>query len=180
MCKGHEMSNWKIVPVRIDETTIATGDPRRIIDPVWWLATFYDGPEAYEESLKRFSKPQRLVWAMLWYVAEVDNGGHDQFYSNSTGMVWRDALEGFELLGISEISIVLYESALRMGGSPALDRETRQRQMRETNANFDDLDDQFYDFDESGSIDLNAMMMEFIRSNATDFYFDGLVEKPVR
>jgi hypothetical protein len=174
------MSNWKTVPIRIDDTVIATGDPMKVIDPVWWLATFYDGPDAYEESLKRFSKSQRLIWAMFWYVSEVNNGGHDQFYSNSTGMVWRDAVEGFEMLGVSEIAALLFESALRMGGSPSLDREARERQLEETNANFDDLDDQFYEIENSGAVDLDAIMMEFIRANATDFYFDGMVKKPVK
>lgn len=176
-CRRPEMSNWKIVTVRIDETTIATGDPKRILDPVWWLATFYDGPSAYEESLRRFSKPQRLIWAMIWYKIEVDNGGHHQFYFNSTGMVWRDALEGFEVLGLSEIAALLSQSALRMGGSPSLDRAVRQDQLEETNAVFDDLNDQFYTL--SDAIDLDAIMMKFIRANAADFYFEGQVRKPV-
>jgi hypothetical protein len=174
------MSNWKIVPVRIDEATIAIGDPKKVIDPVWWLANFYDDPDAYEESLKRFSKSQRLIWAMLWYISEVNNGGHGQFYSNSTGMVWRDALEGFEVLGVSEIAALLLESALRMGGSPSLDRAVREQQLEEINPSFDDLDDQFYKLENSSDIDLDTIMIEFIRANVADFYFDGLVRKPVK
>ncbi|HCZ34456.1 MAG TPA: hypothetical protein DHV26_00850, partial [Cytophagales bacterium] len=30
----------------------------------------------------------------------VSNGGHLQFYSNSTGSVWEDAVKGFKLIGL--------------------------------------------------------------------------------
>ena len=90
-------------------------DPMAVIDPVWWRGNIYDGPEAYEGSLGSFTKAQRFVWAMLWYDAEVNNGGHDQFYGNSTGIVWRDALSGFEAIGAPEAAAILRESANRLG-----------------------------------------------------------------
>ena len=80
--------------VLIDDAVIDGSNPMAAIDPLWWLANIYDGPDEYERSLQPFATPQRLVFAMCWYDAEVCNGGHDQFYSNSTGIVWRDALRG--------------------------------------------------------------------------------------
>lgn len=71
--------------VRIDDATIAAGDPGAIIRPVWFTANIYDGPVEYERSLQPFSSSQRYIFALYWYIAEVRNGGHDQFYSNSTG-----------------------------------------------------------------------------------------------
>ena len=46
---------------------------------------------------------------MIWYIAEVNNGGHDQFYFNSTGIVWKDALAGFGELGIDEAVEIIQE-----------------------------------------------------------------------
>ncbi len=80
----------------------------------------------YERSLAGFSGPQRLVFAIHWYRAEVNNGGHVQFYSNSTGIVWRDALAGFEAMGLSDYAAVVRDSARLLGGDPPLDREKRE------------------------------------------------------
>src|SRR5262245_7114355 len=92
--------------VCIDDSTTARGDPMEVIDPVWWTANIYDSPDAYDVSLQQFSKAQRLVFAMLWYQAEVNNGGHHQFYFNSTGIVWRDALEGFQASSLPEVAAI--------------------------------------------------------------------------
>jgi hypothetical protein len=164
------------VHIEIDASTIAGDDPMAVIDPVWWGATIYDGPAAYEKSLEPFSTPQRLVWAMLWYDAEGNNGGHDQFYANSTGIVWRDALQGFEAIGVPEAAAILRESARRLGGKPSLVREEREQQLDTFAPDFGDLDDRYYDLEKS--VDVRAKMMEFIRSRPKDFLFSGEIERP--
>ena len=167
----------EIVNVRIDEATIAEGNPHAVIHPVWWTATIYDGPIAYEKSLQPFTRPQRHVFAMLWYKEEVDNGGHDQFYSNSTGIVWRDALEGFEAAEMPEVAANLRESANRLGGSPPLDRRERQALLDSKSADFADLDDKFYELDKA--VNIEDKMMAYIRSRPKDFYFSGQVKRLV-
>src|SRR5262245_46614433 len=110
------------VHVVVDDATIATGHPGTIIHPVWWLSTIYDGPGMYEETLRPFSRAQRLVRALLLYFFEVNNGGHKQFFSNSSGIVWRDAREGFEVIGVHRGANILAVAAQRLGGDPSLDR----------------------------------------------------------
>src|SRR5262245_59750249 len=163
------------VPVRIDEATIAEGDAWRIIEPVSQLANIYDGPAEYDRSLHRFSRPQRLVVAVWWYRAEVNNGGHHQFYANSTGIVWIDALEGFRAMGAKELAANLEESAKRLGGSPSLDRVERNEQLDRFDPKFDDLDDKFYEHD----ADLDDLMIAYIRSRPGDFHFEGTVQRAV-
>jgi hypothetical protein len=84
---------------KIDDKVMETRDPMKVIDPLWWTVSIYDSKEKYEKDLKSFSFHQRAVFALMWYMAEVNNGGHSQFYSNSTGIVWEDAMDGFELIG---------------------------------------------------------------------------------
>lgn len=113
---------------------------------------------------------------MIWYITEVDNGGHDQFYFNSTGIVWKDALTGFRELGIDEAVEIIQESAARMGGNPSLDRATRQDQLDAQQANFDDLDNRFYELEET--IDMDEIMHQYILKHRSAFYFEGEVQKP--
>lgn len=164
--------------VRVDDAVIDRGDPQEIIDPVWWTGNIYDGPAEYSKSLVSFTKEQRLIHAIIWYTAEVNNGGHDQFYSNSTGIVWKDALAGFREIGLAEAALVIEESAKRMGGNPSLDRSERQEQLDTLQPSFDDLDNRFYILNSES--DLDAIMREYIARHREAFYFDGNIKKPKR
>lgn len=162
------------VRVVIDDSVIDGGDSYAVIDPVWWAANIYDGSEAYEQSLKPFSLPQRYVFAIHWYWAEVCNGGHYQFYFNSTGIVWEDALKGFEAVGLNDFSEILRKSADLLGGSVSKDRSVRQKQLGRLEPDFSGLDEKFFDMDDT----LDAVLIDYIKKNRKDFYFDGMVCKP--
>lgn len=166
---------YETVEIRIDESTIAADDQWKIIEPVWWSANIYEGPDQYEQSLLPFSRPQRFVFAVTWYRAEVNNGGHLQFYSNSTGIVWKDALEAFWTLDLPEHAMILAESAERLGGSPSLDRDTREEQLEDIDPDFDDLDDRFYAAEKKGELD--TQILSFIRAHRSDFYFQGTIRR---
>lgn len=114
---------YEEVRLRVDESTILGADPSIVIEPVWWTGNIYDGPKEYELSLASFSQSQRALFGILWYRSEVNNGGHEQFYFNSTGIVWKQARDGFALLELKEFSAILNESVLRMGGDIPLDRD---------------------------------------------------------
>jgi hypothetical protein len=165
------------VHVCVDDGTIAAGDSWAVIEPVWWSANIYDGPEEYEISLLQFSRSQRLVFALNWYCSEVNNGGHHQFYSNSTGIVWHDALEAFRSLDAPEFANILAESAERLGGSPALDCQDRSEQMETFAPDFSDLDDRFYAA--AKKVDLDERIISFIRARPADFYFEGKIRRVV-
>lgn len=163
------------VHVLIDQKMIATTDnPFSLIEPVWWGANIYDSYKDYESSLAKFSRGQRLFFAIQWYAEEVDNGGHDQFYSNSTGIVWADALKGFREIGFSEAEAILGESAKRMGGQPPFDREERNKVLDVKMPKFKDLDDRFYKVEAN----LDAKMLDYARKHPKEFLFDGVIERP--
>jgi hypothetical protein len=161
--------------IKIDEEfIIKNDDPMAIIAPVWWTATIYDGEEKYNESLAPFSKEQRNVYALLWYLAEVENGGHDQFYFNSTGIVWKDALLGSKALGLDEVAEIIAGSASKMGGEPNLDRVTRQEQLEKYQPDFTELDSRLYELDNQ----TYERIYQYILENRTAFYFDGKIKIP--
>jgi hypothetical protein len=165
------------VNVVVDDRTIAAGDLSAILDPIWWSGAIYQGPVVYEQRLRAFSQSLRYVYAVQWYLSEVCNGGHRQFYSNPTGVVWRDALAGLEALGIPEAANILRLSADRMGGSPSLDRAERHDQLKERQTSFEDCDEALYGLKKR--IDFGQKMIDFIRQHPSDFYFSGTIERPV-
>ena len=173
-----EMSikDWPEQRVVIDDDVIDAGDPWEVIDPVYWTANIYDGVAEYEASLEPFSDKQRLVLAVIWYRSEVNNGGHDQFFYNSTGIVWKDAVRAFRQIGLPRFSEIIEESGRRLGGEPSPDRSARFAQLEENDANFDDLDSRFYELEDRESVD--DALIRYINKHRSDFYFDGIVRKP--
>ena len=167
---------WILQRVVVNDEVIDAGNPYDVIDPVWWTGDIYGTVEQYEASLRRFSKPQRLVYAALWYMSEVNNGGHHQFFFNSTGIVWPDALEAFREIGLPEVADIIADSGRRLGGTPSRDRSERQAQLDSSQAAFDDLDERLYAVDER--VNLDARIAGFIRSHRQEFYFDGSISKP--
>jgi len=167
--------------VVVDDAKIAAGveagHPGDVIEPVWFLSDIYHGPLVYEHTLRQFSRPQRLVRAMSLYLYEVNNGGHRQFFSNSSGIVWRDARDCFEAIGVPRGAQILSIAAERMGGEPSLERDERMEQLEAHNPDFKDLDEALYELDQRAN--LNKEMMLYISSLRADFYFSGTIEKVV-
>jgi hypothetical protein len=146
-----------------------------VIAPVYFSVSIYDSPARYEADLARFSTEQRLVLAYHWYLSEVNNGGHDQFYFNSTGIVWRDALRTAAAIGPPEMVPIIKESANRLGGNPSLDREEREEQLEQMNGDFRDLDEELFRVQEQANFD--DRFSEFIRAHRESFFFSGIVEE---
>ena len=95
----------------ISEDVIENKDVYTIIEPAWWCINIYDGEAAYKRDLEQFATEQKHIFAIEWYITEVNNGGHDQFYFNSTGIVWEDAMQGFEAVGLKNNYEIIKESA---------------------------------------------------------------------
>ncbi len=171
------MARKEKVYVVVDDATTSSGDPWAVLHPVWWTANIYDGPALYEHSFQAFSLAQRCVFAVLWYRSEVNNGGHKQFFFNSTGIVWPDALAGLESIGIPKAAHILRLSADRFGGSPPLEHDERQELLAHLKPAFDDCDDAFYKLQKK--VDFDAKIMEYIQSQPQDFYFSGTIERVV-
>jgi hypothetical protein len=165
------------VQVEVNDETIANGDSWAVIHPVWWSVSIYDGPAVYDHDFSKFSDAQRYVFAIRWYVSEVNNGGHQQFYSNPTGIVWHDARDGFEAIGLPRAATIVTISANRLGGNPSRDQQERLDQLEQESPDFDDCDDALYEL--LKKVDLEAVLMNYIRSKPEDFYFSGEIERVV-
>ncbi len=159
---------------KVTDEMIDSGRVQSIIEPLWWSVSIYDGESEMNSGLEPFSEQQKYVWAVQWYVAEVENGGHDQFFFNSTGIVWKLALEGLRAMDCGKFAEILEQAAKRVGGNPSLDRDQRCDEMEKYSAEFVDLDREFYECDEL----LYGKTADYIRANRKAFYFDGMIDIP--
>ena len=162
----------------IDDASVQScSDVFDIVDPMWWTIEFHDDPETYARTGAAFTPEQRQLHAMLWYMSEVHNGGHSQFYSNSTGMVWQDALEGFGHFGLPGFQAILAESVSRFGETPpSLERKARNQRLdaiEEAGVHFDDLDEALWALAESDAV--YDRLLDHVKLNPAAFHFDGVV-----
>jgi hypothetical protein len=165
-----------ISEIVINDSVINLDNVQAVIDPLWYNVDIYQTKDIYEESLKSFTSNQRYVFAIQWYMAEVNNGGHAQFFTNSTGIVWKDALEGFEKIGLEDYHLILKRAVEKFPGKPSYDRDEREAQFDKMGFGFQSFDDEFYDQDKKTP--LEELLIAFIKKNRKDFYFKGKVSQP--
>ena len=165
------------VHVAIDEATVSTAtDAFSLIEPLWDRVDIYGSWGRYQATLRPFTSSQRHLFAIQWYRSEVNNGGHDQFFGNSTGIVWEHAVEGLQAIGLLDAATILKSASDRLGGA-SRDRTEREAQLEAAQADFDDLDDRFFELEKTGAFD--QKMLTFARQHSADFRFNGTVERVV-
>ena len=154
-----------------------TDDMWTINEPAYWTINIYGSYDDYIETSKRFTLEQRYLNAICWYFAEVNNGGHHQFFYNSTGIVWEDALAGLRLFKMDELADNLQSVINYFGGSIPFDRVDRWTILQdwENNTEFfdflDEKDDAVYKYD-------GIFEDVFVHENPHLFVFDGTYTIP--
>jgi hypothetical protein len=126
--------------------------------------------EDYEHEYKivtALSKGFQMVYATSWVDAEVNNGGFNQYFWNSSGAFRMEALEGYKLIGATRHEQLLAEAIKVYTG---IESKLKQQQEKGTLKAFSDsykdnplnkLDDQFYELKE----DVSALRVRFIREH---------------
>lgn len=117
------------------------------------------------------SHAERNIVLVMNLHAEVDNGGFDQFFFNSSGDDAKDTAAALREVGLHEL-VKTYEQALAaFPGVPSPDIATRRGQMTnipsETRALWRGLEDRFY-ADKGRSDRCDAALAVYVRAHAAD------------
>jgi len=118
----------------------------------------------------RLKPPQKSYLAVLMLDGEVNNGGLSQYFFNSSGGNWRDALAGLEAMGAAGQLAVFREAIAKFGkDGPSQDRALRQEQLakltRRDDALFDALDNRYYESKDS----IEVLAKRYVLRNADAF-----------
>jgi hypothetical protein len=128
----------------------------------------WDALEA--EDIARLKPSQRHWMAVFSYNAEVNNGGHSQYFFNATGDTWPDARAGLQAMGSTERLGILREALGRFGPEgPAADPDARRSQLakliRGDEDTFASLNDRYYKSKEQ----IDALLAKYVIAHAEDF-----------
>ena len=155
----------------------ATDDMWTINEPMYWTINIYGSYDDYLESAKPFTLEQRYLNAISWYFAEVNNGGHHQFFYNSTGIVWEDSLAGLRLFKMDTLADNLQSVIEYFGGSIPFDRAERWTILQDWENEeelfdfLDKKDDVVYEYD-------GIYEDIFVHEHPELFVFDGSYKVP--
>ncbi len=136
--------------------------------------------ELYYRGLNRLTVEQAYLFTIYLYDMEMNNGGWEQFYTNTTGIVWEEVLRGLREIGATEHYELMRESVRIMGGNPSKDQMKRISQFEQMEARdpnysiFDDLGEEFDKIRATGALGYAAL--DYIDRNREKFYFDGVVK----
>ncbi|MCP5532695.1 MAG: DUF4375 domain-containing protein [Akkermansiaceae bacterium] len=116
------------------------------------------------------SDHQRYYSAVFMCDAEIDNGGLAQYFVNSSGDNWRDALAGLEAMGSTDRLGVVKEAISLFGSDgPSENRDKRQDQLsklyKKNDSIFDSLESRYYDSDEV----VEVLATRFVLANPDSF-----------
>jgi hypothetical protein len=130
-----------------------------------------DTLEGEYEMFAAATRGQRAVYA-LWIVdGEVNNGGFEQFFFNSSGSVMDEAIDGAELIGASANARILEEAAeVFSDGDVPEDREARWRILDalpdDKLGELGELDDRWFSHDR----ELNRKLVAYVEANPEEFF----------
>jgi hypothetical protein len=133
---------------------------------------FENGEQYTLEKISKLTKGQQAVFSTWWIEAEVNNGGFNQFYFNSSGQFAEMAKIGFKTIGAEKFSDltkrankIYIENKERLEEFDDGTMESFSESYKDNPLN--DLDTEFYELYESEKI--GDLRIKYIRDNINEF-----------
>jgi len=98
----------------------------RFVKPIWDTVSIYDGGVVFLREFNKVTDKQKALFATHWAQSEIMNGGLGQFFSNRTGVLAPEAVNGFNSLGMPQCSEILKSAMKFFGDTYPRDRSTRE------------------------------------------------------
>jgi HPt (histidine-containing phosphotransfer) domain-containing protein len=120
----------------------------------------------YGSKLDRLNDVQKVFYFNQYLEKEVNNGGFNQFYFNSSGNFAHEIIGSLQTIGAKKTAEIIKKANAQFPNNKVpKDREERQNILEQieegANVAWEELDQKFYTYED----DLNSLNMEYIREN---------------
>lgn len=123
-----------------------------VVEPHWDRVSIYDGGDQFLRDYEQTPEDARNLLCAHWCQSEVRNGGLNQFFHNSTGVLAPEAALGYEAIGLPLLGSVVRRAMVFFSSPYPREREERQELLDSyEHAHplawdpFEKLDDEFFD-----------------------------------
>ncbi len=129
----------------------------------------------YGERLEKLTEAQKTFYYNQCLEREVNNGGFNQYFYNSSGDYSHETIEALKAIGANRTSSILQKAISQFPNKLApKDRDERIALLQQienfANEKWDELDKEFYKYEDN----LNELNIEFIKRNKNDFQFNKI------
>jgi hypothetical protein len=121
-------------------------DYYKLIEPIWDQINIYDGPDVFLKTYSAAKQPAGLLYCAHFAQTEICNGGFKQLFSNSTGVLSQEAVEGFQLIGMNRTAALIVAATEALGTPFPRDRNERRQKLKGVPKDFlNQLDKKFFE-----------------------------------
>jgi Domain of unknown function (DUF4375) len=143
-----------------------------VLEPMWYAL---ETPYEPDPRLEQATPGQRAAYALVWTESEVSNGGFEQYFWNSTGMLHDDAIAGARLIDARDVERVLRDAAaLFPDGRAPESRVARQEALDdlspENKEQLGRLDDRFFSLLDDPARSSARFLEAYIRRHTDEFF----------
>lgn len=148
-----------------------------LIETAFERVDIYNGASKFLEDFSQLSPPVQHLLAAHWCQSEVCNGGFDQFFENSTGVLAPEAEVGFRAIGLDQVADLVVEAMNRFGVPYPRDHDERLLAMEAIQCDNSD-DEESDDFDDLGRrfADLDDRFYDLLPDSEFDRYANAFAE----
>ncbi|MCT1400976.1 DMP19 family protein [Paenibacillus sp. p3-SID867] len=118
----------------------------------------------YETGFQELTESEQVIFCMMGLEGEVNNGGFDQFFLNSSSKYKVETLDSLRRINASYTASLL-EEAIRVVEDPNLQGEKDDENTDIQSERLNVLDDKFYEYKE----DLLELQLNFIKEHKDNF-----------
>lgn len=97
-----------------------------LVDPIWEKVSIYDSPDVFLRQYAASPEASRILLSAHWCQSEIRNGGFDQFFSNSTGVLAPEGVEAFRKIGMPQIAALIEQAMSALGDPYPRDHDERE------------------------------------------------------
>ncbi len=168
-----EFNNRKIYETLTAEIIDNTEDDKllqTIFDNI--ETNFKEGEQYTLDKISKLTKGKQAIFSIWMLQAEVNNGGFNQFYYNSSGQFSEMAKDGLEFIGAGKFAELVEKANMTYskikGELESKDDGTIESFSESYEDNpLNDFDNKFYELEESENLD--SLQILFIRKNKEEF-----------
>lgn len=124
----------------------------------------------YGEDLSKLTEPQKVLLFVENLEREVNNGGFNQFYFNSSGDYAHETLDGLKTIGANKMADILAKANSVWPDQTVPKDRTERQEVQETIEEQADpvwgqCDDDFYEYPD----DIAGLLLDYVKQHKSDF-----------
>jgi hypothetical protein len=124
------------------------------------------------QTVLTWTKPQQAIYTIWWLEAEVNNGGYNQFYANSSGQFYKLLPDALKLVGAMKFADLTERANKTYESENKKITEHQDGTVEGFSKSYDNnplnkFDDEFYDLYKTEN--LQQLQVDFIRKHKLEF-----------